>query len=433
LTAGSSSSRSSNRPAQRSAAACRACSSPSGGAAVSSSRVCASHPSATSVALAGLTGQLEKLVAPQIVYPSQIFRDTIQSWTTVEEQLGLTPEVAHVFGASPALSSFAATLARDLKTFDVLSSGFMLTQRERALTASWSEDVLGLGAMTSWRTSLAIESSFASVLKPLAQADRLHSAWADDLLRVTGAQVRLTDWVVSHDAGIGLLGAVSGKPLSLWQDYADSAPVSPDIQWLRTSTAAGSAGLGLLGADLLESDLEDADLVQATVHQVELEVLAASAPARLRAARELYARLGAIDPTVPELLEGAWEDIERDGRAAASKAAHCVVEALDRTLRAAAPDDAVREWHTRAKRSAREFGDRGQVTRPLRVRYLASEIGGTRELVVAQYESLTGLLSPLHGRLEGVKHASTADVTLVRSLLLTAEGFLTLLFLSTGI
>ena len=71
------------------------------------------------------------------------------------------------------------------------------------------------------------------------------------------------------------------------------------------------------------------------------------------------------------------------------------------------------------------------MTRPLRVRYLASEIGGTRELVIAQYESLAGLLSPLHGRLEGVKHASTADVMLVRSLLLTAEGFLTLLFLST--
>jgi len=69
---------------------------------------------------------------------------------------------------------------------------------------------------------------------------------------------------------------------------------------------------------------------------------------------------------------------------------------------AAAPDDAVRGWRTRTGRPATEFGNRGQVTRPLRVRYLASEIGGTRELVVAQYESLTGLLSPLHGRLEGV-------------------------------
>jgi hypothetical protein len=121
---------------------------------------------------------------------------------------------------------------------------------------------------------------------------------ADDLLRVTAAQVKLTDWVVDQDAGSRLLGAISGKPLSLWQDYADLVPERPDVQWLRTSVAAGNAGLGLLGADVLESDLDE-ELLQATVKQVELEVLVASEPGRLRAARELYARLEAIDPTVP--------------------------------------------------------------------------------------------------------------------------------------
>jgi hypothetical protein len=385
----------------------------------------------STAALTGLTGQLQQLVASQGVFPPQIFKNSIASLSKTLDQLDRRPRFADTFGMSPALSSFAGSLAKDLKTFDQLSVGFKLTQREQLLTATWSKDMLGLSALTSWRTSLAIESSFASALKPLAEALRFQSAWADDLLRVTAAQVKLTDWVASQDAGSGLLGAISGKPLSLWQDYADLVPVQPDVQWLRTSLAAGSAGLGLLGADLLESDLEDGELVEATVRQVELEVLVASEPGRLRAAQELYARLGAIDPTVPDLLEAAWQDIEGNGPPAASKAAHCIVEVLDRTLRAAAPEDAVREWHTRTRRSAKEFGDRGQMTRPLRVRYLAAEIGGTRELVVAQYESLTGLLSPLHGRLEGVKHASTADVMLVRSLLLTAEGFLTLLFLST--
>jgi hypothetical protein len=50
---------------------------------------------------------------------------------------------------------------------------------------------------------------------------------------------------------------------------------------------------------------------------------------------------------------------------------------------------------------------------------------------VAQYESLSTLLGPLFRRLQGVKHASTADVLLVRSLLLTAESLLMVLFLST--
>jgi hypothetical protein len=384
----------------------------------------------STASLTGLTGQLGKLVASQVVLPPHIFKDSMASWSMALDHLGQGSRLTDTVAMSPAMTSFAGTLAKDLKMFDQLSAGIKLTKLEQTVTAEWSKQVLGLGALTSWRTSLAVESSLAPLVKSLAGAQHLQSPWADDLLRVTAAQVKLTDWVVGQDAGTGLLGAVSGKPLSLWQDYASLAPARPDVQWLRTSVAAGSAGLGLLGADVLESDFDDDELVQATVQQVELDVLVASEPGRLRAARDLYARLGEIDPTVPDLLEGAWEDIDRNGPAAASKAAHCIVEVLDRTLRAAAPEDAVREWHTRTGRPASEFGDRGQVTRPLRVRYVASEIGGTRQLVVAQYESLTGLLSPLHGRLEGVKHASTADVTLVRSLLLTAESFLTLLFLS---
>lgn len=384
----------------------------------------------SSSVVTGLTGQLGKLLGSQVVSSSKLFQDSIGSLSRTLDQLDRGLGFAGDIGMSPAFTSVAGTLAKDLKLFDQASIGFKLTQQEHALTAAWAKDALGASALTSWRTSLAIESKFASVLNPLLKAQQFHSAWADDLLRVAAAQVKLTDWVVGQDAGTGLLGAISGAPLSLWQDYADLAPAHPDVQWLRTSVAAGSAGLGLLGADVLESDLEDAELVQAA-EQVELQVLVASEPGRLRAAQELYSRLGAIDATVPQLLEGAWEDIGRDGPAAASKAAHCIVEALDRTLRRAAPDDAVREWHTRTKRPAKEFGNEGQVTRPLRVKYLAAEIGGTRELVVAQYEGLAGLLSPLYGRSQGVKHASTADVLLVRSLLLAAESFLTLMFLST--
>jgi hypothetical protein len=376
-----------------------------------------------------LAGQLEQLVASHAVLPSNIFESSITGLSKTLEQIGRGPKFVNAI--SPASSSVARILAMDLKMFDRVSTDFVLAQRAHALTAAWSKDTFGLSAMTSWRTSLAIESTLSPLLRSLADAPCSQSFWAEDLLSVAAAQVKLTDWAVSQDAGAGLLGAISGKPLSLWRDYADLVPPQPDVQWLRTSVGAGRAGLGLLGADVMESDLEDTERVQAMVEQVELEVLIASEPGRLRMARDLYRRLGAIDPTVPELLEAAWENIERNGPAAASQAAHCIVEVLDRTLRAAAPEDAVREWHTRTKRSVKEFGDRGQMTRPLRVRYLASEIGGTKELVVAQYESLAGLLRPLHGRLEGVKHASTADVTLVRSLLLTAEGFLTLLFLST--
>jgi hypothetical protein len=74
------------------------------------------------------------------------------------------------------------------------------------------------------------------------------------------------------------------------------------------------------------------------------------------------------------------DDLERDGPAAASKAAHCAVEALDRTLRAAAPDDAVLSWHATTGRPASELTDRRLPTRALRVRFLASQTGERRHL-----------------------------------------------------
>jgi hypothetical protein len=54
--------------------------------------------------------------------------------------------------------------------------------------------------------------------------------------------------------------------------------------------------------------------------------------------------LRGIDITIVTFLEGAWDDVQRSGSAAPSKIAHCVVEAVDHTLRALAPPDAVRQW-----------------------------------------------------------------------------------------
>jgi hypothetical protein len=234
-------------------------------------------------ALGSLTGQLEQLIASQAVLPESIFQGSLAGLTKTLDQIGYGPRLVNTI--SPALASVAGMLAKDLKTFDQVSAGSVLGQQAFGLTAAWSKDTLGSSALTSWRTSLAIESALAPAVKSFAGALSLQSPWADDLLRVTAAQVKLTDWVVSQDAGAGLLGAISGKPLSLWRDCAELVPVQPDVQWLRTSVAAGNAGLGLLGADVLESDLEDDELLQATVEQVELEVLAVSEPGRLRAAR----------------------------------------------------------------------------------------------------------------------------------------------------
>jgi hypothetical protein len=94
---------------------------------------------------------------------------------------------------SPALASFAGIFAKDFKAFDQVSVGSVLEQQARDLTAAWSKDMLGVSALTSSRTSLAIESSLAPILQSIADMQRYPSLWADDLLRVTAAQVKLTD------------------------------------------------------------------------------------------------------------------------------------------------------------------------------------------------------------------------------------------------
>lgn len=141
-------------------------------------------------------------------------------------------------------------------------------------------------------------------------------------------------------------------------------------------------------------------------------------------------RLGGIDPSVPELLAGAWDDLERNGPAAVEKASHCVIEVMDRTLRAAAPDAEVREWHRQSGRPKSEWEDQERPPHALRIKFLAQGLGGARTVAVAQFDSLTSLHTALRSRLQASKHASRGDLATVRSLLVCAEALLTLLFLS---
>jgi hypothetical protein len=378
--------------------------------------------------ISGLTPALRDAARMSLVQVK--FNDVLANWKTFDTQYAKAILGATAFTERSIVKGFLGDVTQNFRAWDRVIAP-SARWHEQFVAADWAKHTFGSTALTSWRMSLAADSFFAQFKATAANLQLYQSKWADDIAWITKANVGFTDWVVTQDATSRLIGEISGKPLGLWEEYVETLPADPDDRVLRAMVATGSAGLGLFGADVLESGIDDTDFLDLAVERVETDVLAPWGRARLRAAGELYDRLAAIDPTVPDLLRGAWEEIDRDGPAAASKAAHCLVEALDRTLRVAAPEDAVRVWHAANRRSTSEFGDRGQVTRPLRVMYLAAQIGGAKKVVIAQYESLTTLLTPLHGRLEGVKHASTADVTAVRSLLLTVEGFLSVLFLGS--
>lgn len=331
---------------------------------------------------------------------------------------------------APLLSfraSYLNALAVNLRGMDQVTS-FGVLGMQRTIMAQWAEQSIGFGALTSWRLSLQADSMIEGILGVRAwQQSRL----ALELSRIGQAHVSLTDWAVRVDASSHLLGEVSGRPLGLWRDQLAGLREAPTFGDLRAVTMAGQVGLALVGADLATSGAADEALVGPIVRRVETEVLHPWEQGRLTAARKLYERLGEIDPTVPELLEGAWEDLDRRGPGAVSKAAHCSVEALDRILRAAAPDDEVRSWHSTSGRPAKEWEGRDKPTRSLRIKFIVRGLGSERTVAVGQFESLATMLTPLHGRLEAAKHASQGDVTIVRSLLLSAESLLTMLFLSS--
>src|SRR5262249_2227497 len=153
-----------------------------------------------------------------------------------------------------------------------------------------------------------------------------------------------------QDATSRLLGELGGKPLAQWRDFIGTLPLEPAPWQLRASVLSGYSGLGILGADLLTSGASDAGLVEAGSARIEADVLEPWEEGPLDVGRALRKRLGEIDPSVPELLEGAWHELKWPSPAAVSKAANCVIEVLDRTLRAAAPEAAVREWHRHSGR-----------------------------------------------------------------------------------
>ena len=383
---------------------------------------------AQAYAIESLTKTLKQAAVQIAVMPK--FADT---FVGSDEQWRLFDRAARnleLGSVGPGMQSFLAKVAKDLRAFD--TAGERLRHFDHwSAVADWSERTLGFTALTSWRTSLAMESHFERMLADVAAVQLPQLSMVKDLASITKAQVRFTDWVVQQDASSRLLGEISGRPLGLWRSYVDSLPAEPDDRVLLTSVTTGFVGLGLLGADVLQPGVNDAGFVELAVEHVESDILAPWDRARLRSAKELYARLGEIEPTVPELLYAAWEEVERNGPAAVSKTAHCAVEALDRTLRAAAPEKVVLGWHTTTRRPASELSEHGKVTHPLRIRYLGAQAGGAKKLIVEQYESLEALFSPLRGRLEGAKHASIGDLTTARNLLMTTEAFLSVLFMST--
>lgn len=152
---------------------------------------------------------------------------------------------------------------------------------------------------------------------------------------------------------------------------------------------------------------------------------------RIRATTELRAALAEVHSKTPDFLDGAWELLDGSNPVATELVADCVVEALDRILREAAPDDGVESWLPSSGIPQKNWYSEktGKLTRPARIRYIAAQRSTDRELVLPLADACVAAAARLGGKAQGIKHASAGDLLTARSLLHAVEATLAVLFI----
>lgn len=261
------------------------------------------------------------------------------------------------------------------------------------------------------------------------------ATWRTSALQVAG----LEESVARYWRVQGLVGALRSDSALRGQSfgaamranrYLDGLPTKP---LPRRAWAAGLAVDGTAGLVVGEALLADS-LTAASVEEVAADAESVifdswrSGSAALRG--ELCTALRSLDPLLPDLLAGAWDDVERAGSAAASKVAHCLVELLDQTLRAAAPDEDITAWFARESPDSSYVHD-GEPTRRARVAFiLRGRSVRDRQLVLAQEGAIAAQLTPLMGSLQQGKHGPPVSMTQARAYAYSVETLLCQLLLS---
>lgn len=220
------------------------------------------------------------------------------------------------------------------------------------------------------------------------------------------------------------------RPLGAYQSYLGQLPTTPAPRQQVVSRAAGHGINGLLAtAVFLEVEPDaDAETLAPAVGRDVVEAWTAG-PEAVRT--ELYQRLRNLEPSIPELLEGAWHDVVHPAPARLVTIAACAVEAIDRSLRAAAPNSDVEAWIPNSGRKAADFyAVSGNLTRTARIRFVLRARKGDRRLVEEQATALIASFTMIGTRLEAAKHASEGDAVAVTCYLLSVEALLAQLFIA---
>lgn len=206
--------------------------------------------------------------------------------------------------------------------------------------------------------------------------------------------------------------------------YIDGLPPRPNSVRADVARLGGQVQVGLLAVESgMSENLDEA--VQAELNEQFDGALEAWEIGPAAAHRDLLVALDELGHG--DLLRGAWEDIERNGPAAATKVANCMVECLDRTLRDLAPPERLLQWIEARGSKVGLLGAEGQPTRRAKVAFILHSRGQSQrdsKLVEAEVDALAKLVQLQAKNFQSVKHSHVTAMIMVRGWVQSTEGLL---------
>lgn len=360
-----------------------------------------------------LVKQYASLIVPTRSLVDRLVADSVRPWHS---------QLARHLAASRSVSDLV--LGHQLKFLDGVTPA--LARLPELTAASRVADLLAASStLKTWRASMVSHQRLID-LAGASPPGSMQARLLREAMRSSLASSELASWAVGISAS-GALGGFSDPAVRALSRYTGSLPTPPSLIAARNSVIASEAIGGLLGSEILTAGLAE-DLEAEATERIDANIIAPWEAGHNCARADLLTVLRGLDPTVPELLAGAWDDVSRQGPAAVSKIANCSVEALDRCLRAAAPPHDLLAWIGTTDRQKALLDEKGRPTRAARVRYVLRSRNNDLKLVEAHVESLVTMAASLNSRIQAAKHASTTNVSAVRSYLITVESVLHLLF-----
>ncbi|HXH78378.1 hypothetical protein [Nocardioides sp.] len=302
-----------------------------------------------------------------------------------------------------------------------------LLERFAKMNRPWPDQTL-IAKITALQTArtLGISSQFSDVMR--AHELVVGASYAKSF---TGLQKQalITDRLLAGFQVEPLMAAlmISAKPVIRFDSWLKVIDVQSPVGWAAAETHSFAIN-GLVARDSLLVEEDDQDEFDVVVEIIETEIIAPWRAARDASGHALYIRVGKHDTTAVALLQEGWHNIGQPGPAALSSASNASLEALSRTLRAVAPDDAVRLWAAGdGGLAVEEIEQDGRITRSARVRFLMRGRKKERKLVLSQIQALDASVGELISRLNAGKHASVGDMHTAQTNLMVTEAVLSAL------